>query len=230
MDLDALKEIYPFDVFFEEKRFSGEMQFADMVALNWILNTYKPKTILEIGAWTGSCTCLFGTFVRKYGGKVYSIDNFKGSPGSAQETTCHVAKDRFLKNIKRFGLEDTVTLLEGSSNDYADLDQTFDMVFIDADHRYSQVKKDIENFAPKLNSCGILSGHDFNHPDYDEKHIEEDYVTGRHHGVSKAVMELIDVMLVSTSGKNSVWYKIGEENGNNGREGTKQRRSELQAA
>lgn len=41
-------------------------------------------------------------------------------------------------------------------------DQSLDFVFIDADHGYESVKKDIQAWTPKLTGTGILSGHDIN--------------------------------------------------------------------
>jgi len=51
----------------------------------------------------------------------------------------------------------------------------FDFVYIDGNHSYSQCKKDIEAWWPKVINGGILSGHDIGHIDYP--------------GVSKAVDE-----------------------------------------
>jgi SAM-dependent methyltransferase len=38
----------------------------------------------------------------------------------------------------------------------------FDFIFVDGLHTYDQVKKDMENFYPKLKSGGLFSGHDYN--------------------------------------------------------------------
>jgi len=42
----------------------------------------------------------------------------------------------------------------------------YDFVFIDGDHSYEQVKKDIKNYLPKIKSLGMLIGHDYGHADY----------------------------------------------------------------
>ena len=44
------------------------------------------------------------------------------------------------------------------------LDDTLDFAFIDGDHTYSGVKRDIEAWSPKVRPGGLLIGHDFNHP------------------------------------------------------------------
>ena len=40
--------------------------------------------------------------------------------------------------------------------------ESLDLVFIDAQHCYEGVKKDIENWLPKVKKGGIISGHDYN--------------------------------------------------------------------
>jgi len=40
-------------------------------------------------------------------------------------------------------------------------DNHFDFIYIDADHRYESVIKDMEMWYPKLKSGGLFSGHDF---------------------------------------------------------------------
>ena len=42
-------------------------------------------------------------------------------------------------------------------------DGSVDLVFLDADHTYKQVKADIEAWLPKVRPGGWLSGHDYNH-------------------------------------------------------------------
>ena len=64
----------------------------------------------------------------------------------------------------------------------------FDLVFIDADHKYESVANDIKDWLPKVKQGGFLTGHD-----YDNKHP----------GVKKAVNEVFsDVTII-----NKVWIK-----------------------
>ena len=99
-------------------------------------------------------------------------------------------------NIKKFYNEDVkkkygnrLIPIQGYSYNVADQlpDNFADIVFIDADHSYQSVKRDIEAYSPKLKKGGLLTGHDIDYP-----------------GVNKAVTELIEDFDV---GPNFVWIK-----------------------
>jgi predicted O-methyltransferase YrrM len=74
--------------------------------------------------------------------------------------------------------------VKGYSSKVADQIPTVDLIFIDADHRYSGCKSDILLYREK--ASGILCGHDIDYP-----------------GVNKAVNELINNYKV---GPNNVWF------------------------
>ena len=84
---------------------------------------------------------------------------------------------------------DRLIPIQGYSYSVADrlLNQSLDLVFIDADHSYDAVKKDILAYTPKLKTTGLLTGHDIDYP-----------------GVNRAVNELIKNYDV---GPNFVWIK-----------------------
>jgi len=43
-------------------------------------------------------------------------------------------------------------------------DESLDGIYIDGNHGYEAVKKDIELFLPKIKKTGIICGHDYNSP------------------------------------------------------------------
>ena len=89
------------------------------------------------------------------------------------------------------GLDNFVNVIESDSSEAASKfeDESVDFIFIDADHRYSSIKKDLTSWYPKVKEDGIFCGHDFEYFGWDEKYIEKDSTDGRHHGVIKAVQE-----------------------------------------
>lgn len=78
--------------------------------------------------------------------------------------------DNYGKDKLRVCTEDTITFsvsgalyvtCNSSVKIASDLKQTFDLIFIDADHSYDAVKQDIEVWYPKLKKGGIICGHDY---------------------------------------------------------------------
>ncbi len=88
--------------------------------LTVLLKMQKPTHILEIGTAVGFSSSLMSLYLEE-GGTITTIDRF--------EVMIKQAKD----NIKRMGLCDTITLLEGDANDILPtLDQKYDVIFMDA--------------------------------------------------------------------------------------------------
>lgn len=61
-------------------------------------------------------------------------------------------------------------------------DRTFDWIYIDGNHKYEHVLKDIELFAPKVKDDGLILGHDY---------ANHDYARSLDFGVVEAVNEFV---------------------------------------
>lgn len=72
-------------------------------------------------------------------------------------------------------------------------DKSLDFIFIDADHSYSGVKKDIDAWYPKVKMGGLISGHDIDMVDV-KRAVDEEF--GSTH----------------LSGKSFFGYSIGPDN------------------
>ncbi len=70
----------------------------------------------------------------------------------------------FMKNLDAHGLSGFVEPVQKESYDASQLfgADVLDMVFIDGDHTYEGVKKDIGAWLSKVKHYGILAGHDYN--------------------------------------------------------------------
>src|SRR3990167_6345687 len=143
-----------------------QMGEADQKALDGFLRqeAKEDMRVCEVGSWKGGSTEIIADVVKKYNGSVYCVDHWQGSPGTglladAQKEDIFQV---FMSNMRKCGLEDTVKLLVMSSLDAASMmaDKVFDVVFIDADHRYTEVKADILAWLPKVKDGGLLCGHD----------------------------------------------------------------------
>jgi predicted O-methyltransferase YrrM len=95
----------------------------------------------------------------------------------------------FMKNLADHIQSDHVLPVRGFSYSF-NLPYKIDMVFIDGDHRYETVVKDIKKAYELLKSGGLICGHDYNHPQWP--------------GVKKAVDELVGPVGV----EHTIWHAI----------------------
>lgn len=120
---------------------------------------------LEIGSYCGgSLACVF-LATQPAGLKVnfIAIEPFTRELVNSRDDLT-LAK-QFRKNTKAIPLR-----LLRLSSDMARCriaDGSVDLLFVDGDHSHGQVKRDLENYWPKLKENGVLLGHDYQacHPD-----------------------------------------------------------------
>lgn len=144
----------------------GGLSPSNLDALQALCKTVITENgqIADIGCWTGMSSIALGFLARQYHGQVKAIDWFQGSPNTGLEI---VAKEYDVHeickaNMRYFDILDTVEIIPEDSISAANRfkDGSFDFVFIDANHQYLQVLRDIDTWWPKVRAGGILAGHD----------------------------------------------------------------------
>lgn len=131
------------------------------------------KVVLELGAWLGRSTvCIAQTAA-----KCYSVDWHQGD---AHAGGAHTLVP-YLRNLRRYGLEDKVVVIIGRFEDVlpALAPFFFDLVFLDGFHTYDQVKRDAEQAIKLVNGHGTIAFHDYG--------VEASSMGGGEFGVTKAV-------------------------------------------
>lgn len=155
-------------------------------------------TVVEIGSWHGQSSVIIGSLVQEKKGTMFCVDTWSGEGSVLQKYAVQVSVFQiFIQNITAARLRETIVPMVGSSEDasLAFVPQSIDLLFFDGDHRYSTFSKDLKLWLPKMKTGGRVMGHDYDRPDWEEAHLEEDctFVDGKawHHGVSKAVNEYL---------------------------------------
>ena len=152
----------------------------------------------EIGVKAGSYS---DWLLKKWRGKkLYSIDMWKrykmNSKGDvriiADDSLKNEKKDRFY-NITKDKLsiyKERSVILRMTSEDASKTinDNSLDFCYIDASHKYVQVKNDIKCWSPKIRKGGILCGHDYA-PDIKKWALKWGDRKYPHGGVTQAVDE-----------------------------------------
>jgi len=136
---------------------------------NFIISHLDFKRFAEVGVWKGDSLSYLASKVKnRKDAEVYGIDifednyNFKKQPNLYKQIP--FIYNEYQSTLKRHGVLNFVKTIKSLSWDAASLfnNNYFDFVFIDADHSYQSVKKDIVSWLPKVRSGGILAGHDYN--------------------------------------------------------------------
>lgn len=104
------------------------------------------------------------------------------------EKCYEIAKD----NLKNFN--DKIIFIRKKSEDaFDDIPDGIDFIYIDGDHRYDCVRKEIELYFPKLKKGGIIAGDDFN---------------AEYNGVAKAVLEFSSKNNLKIKGIGQHWWVV----------------------
>lgn len=127
---------------------------------------------VEVGAYLGRSTVYLASCIKKSGKKIrlYAVDLWDGwvyddcRPHTPMPETEDVFRT-FIENVRRAGVEEVIYPLKMPSEQAADLFEngTLDFVFLDADHTYEAVRRDLEAWFPRVKRRGVLGGHDYLH-------------------------------------------------------------------
>lgn len=122
--------------------------------------------ILEIGVWKGE----FADFLYKLKPRhLILVDPFEGIVSSGdqngnnvQHADLSVVYRTLLLNIQKAGIPNIQVIKEYSFNVLPKVpDNYLDIVYVDGDHSYEGVKRDLALAWPKIKSGGFLCGHDY---------------------------------------------------------------------
>ena len=142
-------EVFPYS-FLE-----GTSSLLDLALLNALARKYDKCSYLEIGTWRGESVAN----VAKSANRCISISL------SEEEMLSLGLSEEFIK-AHRFFSKDIPNIQHIEHNsltfDYTTLQDKFDLVFIDGDHAYENVKVDTQNIFPVLkDDTSIIVWHDY---------------------------------------------------------------------
>lgn len=125
---------------------------------------------VEIGCWKGKSTSMMGVGIINSGKKIRfdAIDTFGGAEEhqSYQSIKNNTLYNEFLANIEP--IKEFVNSIVGDSSSVAANypDKSIDFLFIDGDHSFEGVMKDIQAWLPKMKEGGIIAGDDFGNTNF----------------------------------------------------------------
>ena len=107
-----------------------------------LLRHIQPTSVLEIGVSAGHMTCWLAFALKNNDkGHLTSVDNFSRAHGGQADTPAIPQK-----RVNMAGLAPRVTLIKSDSEEFlkSQADESFDFVWVDADHSYEGAYTDIE--------------------------------------------------------------------------------------
>lgn len=125
----------------------------------------KEKKICEIGVFKGEFSKLLINTLTPT--ELHLIDIFEGKMCSGDKDGNNIIwtnlDEEFVKLKKHFSDNDNIYLHKGFSSEILKSfdNEYFDMIYIDGDHSYNGVKKDLEISFEKVKKGGYICGHDY---------------------------------------------------------------------
>ena len=120
---------------------------------------------VEVGSWRGRSSCFLGVEIYN-SGKNIKLDCVDTWEGSEEHQGYDILKDdmlykEFISNIAP--ISHIITPIRMTSLEASRLypDNSLEAVFLDASHRYEDIKNDINAWYPKVKKGGIFAGHDY---------------------------------------------------------------------
>jgi hypothetical protein len=153
---------------------------SDQAALQQMVRDYCmthsafPR-VVEVGSWAGRSACILADA----GATVTCVDHWQGNKNDdgTKGVDAETAFNTFLENTKAYREKGQIDYFKGSSEEaarhYAKTGAKFDIVYIDAEHDYESVKRDIAAWKPLAKR--IVSGHDFHSFPGVKKAVSEEF-------------------------------------------------------
>ena len=129
---------------------------------HFLIKTYKPKTIVELGVHNGFSYFSFCQTVHDYKleTKCFGIDSWQGDPHAGLYDE-KVYKEVLKQNKKYQYFSELIK--KNFNSALADFkDHSIDFLHIDGYHTYDVVKSDFTNWLPKCTKDGLILFHDVN--------------------------------------------------------------------
>lgn len=120
--------------------------------------------IVEIGSWQGRSTVAMARAAAPE--IVHAVDTWRGSPGEVSQLLA-AGRDVFAEfraNVDAETAGNVEAHRVGWRDYFATNDRPLKLVFIDAEHTYTEVRDNIAVCAPRMVEGGFMCGDDIHHP------------------------------------------------------------------
>lgn len=129
---------------------------------NLIKSLNRPR-VCEVGVRTGG---FLKVIAQENISEAYGVDIWKNTGANGQNDNLYSQKEldqQYQSTLDLFRNNEKVKIIREFSDKASELfpDEYFDFVYLDADHTYEGIKRDLNCWYPKVKTGGVLSGHDY---------------------------------------------------------------------
>jgi hypothetical protein len=115
--------------------------------LKEIILTYKPKKVVEFGVLNGYSTIHMAQALKEIGeGYVYAYDLWEKYPYR------HSTKEKVLENLKKYKVENYVSLEDGDIFEWIEKKENFDLIHVDISNDGEKIQKIYNSLRANKNS------------------------------------------------------------------------------
>jgi predicted O-methyltransferase YrrM len=185
--MDKLVHIY-------NKKEFGENWFTYGLFYKFVLSKFNNAIFVEVGSWKGKSSAFLAVEIANSGKEIqlYCIDTWNGSEEHKNMDLSNLY-DTFLNNMKPLSKYYKAIRMDSVEASTMFEDYSLDFVFLDADHSYKGVIKDLHAWDKKIKTNGIIAGHDYKNPEFP--------------GIEKAVYEFYGESNINKNFQSElVWY------------------------
>lgn len=197
----------------------GYFHGGDIYAYRWLARQIpRDGAMVELGSYKGRSICSIAPDLNARDVTVTLVDRFLGLPEDpyTTETESDVQYDdaetlelTLRANLAKHGLNATIVKADSAdaASDFAD--ESLDFVFIDADHQYDAVIRDLEAWWPKIKPNGRIGGHDYS-SEIERRYATPKYGTSGGYHVARALRDFFrserEIKKVPRQPRTTVWY------------------------
>jgi len=150
---------------------AGGFHGGDIYAYRWLAGRLPyDGAMVELGSYAGRSICSISHILIERRVSTTLVDSFVGLPPDPKVTEvvtgvqyedAHALEAKLRRSIAAFNLDARVIVGDSASAAALFADDSLDMVFIDADHQYDSVLRDLAAWWPKIRWDGRIAGHDY---------------------------------------------------------------------
>ena len=127
-----------------------------------LVEQHRPTVCVELGTWLGASAIPVARSIRRWGGTLTCVDTWHGTVDGASVYRAPWMLASCARNLVDAGVSGTVRLIPATTLEAAEhWCEPIDYLYVDADHSYASVRRDLAAWVPFVKPGGLVLGDDY---------------------------------------------------------------------